>query len=81
MATSEQLLALLKSHYDGDNDHFKTVALQIAAHEAKIGHTVLAQSLKDIVMKQSASSTVTRIKPVDNSLIIRRISGVGKILK
>ena len=74
MATSEQLLALLKSHYDGDNDHFKTVALQIAAHEAKIGHTVLAQSLKDIVMKRSASITTTRVKPVDNSLIVRRIS-------
>lgn len=74
MATSEQLLALLKSHYDGDNDRFKTVALQIAAHEAKIGHTVLAQSLKDIVMKQNSASTATRIKPVDNSLIMHRIS-------
>ena len=44
MATSEQLLALLKAHYDNDDERFKTIALQIAAHEAKIGHTVLAQS-------------------------------------
>lgn len=74
MATSEQLLALLKAHYDGDNDRFKTISLQIAAHEAKIGHSVLAHSLKDIVMKQGFTSTVARIKPIDSSLIIRRNS-------
>ncbi len=75
MATSEQLLTLLKAHYDGDGERLKTVALQIAAHEAKIGHTVLAKSLKDIVMKQSTASSasaVNRFKPVDNSLIIRK---------
>ena len=74
MATSEQLLTLLKAHYEGDNERFKTVSLQIAAHEAKIGHTVLAQSLKDIAMKQSLNNTITRIKPIDNSLINRKIS-------
>ena len=52
MATSEQLLSLIKAHYENDNERFKTIALQIAAHESKIGHTVLAQSLKDMVMKQ-----------------------------
>lgn len=74
MATSEQLLALLKAHYEGDNDRLKTIVLQIAAHEAKIGHPVLAQSLKDMVMKQSMTSSVNLIKPVDNSLIIRKTS-------
>jgi len=74
MATSEQLIALLKAHYDGDDERFKTVALQIAAHKAKIGHSVFAQSIKDIVMKQSAKNTINQIKPVDNSLIIYRVS-------
>ena len=73
MATSEQLIALLKAHYDGDEERLKTVALQIAAHEAKIGHTVLAQSIKDLVMKQSVNGSANRIKPVDNSLIVRSI--------
>lgn len=72
MATSEQLITLLTAHYNGDNEQFKTVALQIAAHEAKIGHTVLAQSLKDLVMKRSTTATVNRISPVDNSLMIKR---------
>jgi len=71
MATSEQLLALLRAHYEGDGERMKTVALQIAAHEAKIGHPVLAQSIKDIVMKQSSKSAVNRIVPIENSLMIR----------
>lgn len=74
MATSEQLLSLIRAHYENDNERFKTVALQIAAHESKIGHTVLAQSLKDMVMKQKANQIVRSIKPMDNSLITQRIS-------
>lgn len=49
MATVEQLKALIKAHYDEDNERFKTVALQIAAHEAKIGHTSSANEIKNIV--------------------------------
>jgi len=74
MATSQQLLTLLKAHYDSDNERVKTVALQIAAHEAKIGHLVLAQSIKDVVIKQSAKASVNRIIPVENSLISRSTS-------
>lgn len=74
MATSEQLLSLIRAHYENDNEHFKTVALQIAAHESKIGHTILAQSLKDMVMNQKTNQIVHSIKPVDNSLITQMIS-------
>ena len=74
MATSQQLLTLLKAHYDSDNERVKTVALQIAAHEAKIGHPVLAQSIKDVVMKQNAKASVNRVMPVENSLISRSTS-------
>lgn len=37
MATSEQLLSLIRAHYENDNERFKTIALQIAAHEQKSG--------------------------------------------
>lgn len=75
MATSEQLLSLVKAHYENDNERFKMLALQIAAHESKIGHTILAQSLKDIVMKQSAHRpSLNTIQPINNSLITRKIS-------
>lgn len=75
MATSEQLLSLVKAHYDNDDERFKIVVLQIAAHESKIGHTILAQSLKDIVMKQKTNrSSINFLKPTNNSMITRRTS-------
>ena len=44
MATSQQLLALLRSHIDGNNEHFLSVAMQVAAHEARLGHGNLRNS-------------------------------------
>lgn len=38
MATSQQLKALLRSHIDGDDAQFYSIAMQLAAHEAKQGH-------------------------------------------
>lgn len=49
MATAHQIKALLKSHTRGDDEHFLTVALQIAANEARKGHTALAQEIKKLV--------------------------------
>lgn len=59
MASSEQLKALLESHLKGDDDRFLSVALQVAAHEAKIGHGKLALELRDIVEK-ARKQTKTR---------------------
>lgn len=49
MSTGRQLLALMKSHLTGDEDNFYSIALQVAAHEAKKGHTKLAQDLKSLL--------------------------------
>ena len=49
MASSNQLKALLKSYMDGDDQRFYSVAMQIAAHEAKIGHGKLAEELREMV--------------------------------
>ena len=35
MASAEQIKALLKSHIDGEDDRFFSVAMQVAAHEAR----------------------------------------------
>lgn len=51
MATGEQLKSLVKAYVDRNDDKFKTVVLQIAAHEAKIGHDNLARDLKAQVDK------------------------------
>jgi SpoVK/Ycf46/Vps4 family AAA+-type ATPase len=49
MASAEQLKALLKSHIDGDEAHFYAVAMQVAAHEAKMGHTNIAHELRSLI--------------------------------
>ncbi len=35
MASARQFKALLGPHLEGDNDQFVSVAMQVAAHEAK----------------------------------------------
>ncbi|WP_061256065.1 AAA family ATPase [Leptospira interrogans] len=62
MATSEQLRALIKSHFNGESERFKTVALQLAASEAKKGHQRLADEIKSLVdsAKQSGLKIARR---------------------
>ncbi|NKC14157.1 MAG: AAA family ATPase [Gammaproteobacteria bacterium] len=49
MAVSNHLKALLRSYCDGDEERFYSVAMQLAAHEAKIGHGKLAEELRDLI--------------------------------
>jgi SpoVK/Ycf46/Vps4 family AAA+-type ATPase len=49
MASAEQLKALLKSHISRDDRQFYSVAMQVAAHEAKVGHGKLAMELRDMI--------------------------------
>ncbi|WP_419184766.1 AAA family ATPase [Botrimarina mediterranea] len=49
MATAQQIKSLLKSYGDADNERFVSVALQIAAHEARGGKGKLASELKRLV--------------------------------
>ena len=60
MASSEQLKALIRCHLSGDEERFLSIALQVAAHEARIGHGKLAVELRDIVekAKKQAKSAV-----------------------
>lgn len=51
MATAEQLKSLVRSHFRDDYEHFVTVALQLAAHEAKQGHGALAHDLRSMIDK------------------------------
>lgn len=49
MASAEQIKALLKSHIEGDEGRFLSIAMQVAAHEAKLGHGKLAEELRDMI--------------------------------
>lgn len=60
MASAEQLKALLRSHIDGDERQFFSVAMQLAAHEAKLGHGKLADELRTMIDKAKAKTSPFR---------------------
>jgi SpoVK/Ycf46/Vps4 family AAA+-type ATPase len=49
MANANQLKALLQSHLEGNDTRFYSVAMQVAAHEAKRGHGKLAEELRRLI--------------------------------
>ena len=49
MASANHLKALLKSHLEGDDQRFISVGMQLAAHEAKLGHGKLAEDLRALI--------------------------------
>lgn len=49
MATAQQIKSLLESYSDADGEMFVSVALQIAAHEARSGKGKLASDIKRLV--------------------------------
>lgn len=68
MASAEQIKALLKSHIDGDEAHFYSVAMQVAAHEAKVGHGKLAEELRTMLdaakVRRSAEVSARKAIPI-----------------
>lgn len=64
MAASKHLIALLQSHIDGDNEQFLSVAMQVAAHEARQGHGNLAKQLRDLVDEARLLKPTRASKPV-----------------
>ena len=48
MAAADQIKSLIKSFAEGDDARFYATAMQIAASEARNGHTTLAEELKII---------------------------------
>lgn len=58
MANANQLKALLQSHLEGDDSRFYSVAMQVAAHEAKRGHGKLAEELRTLVDQAKANRAI-----------------------
>ena len=60
MTTARHIVSLLKSHIAGDEDRFLATAMQLAAHEARQGHTKLAQELKELIDAAKAKEPAMR---------------------
>ncbi len=72
MATAEQIKSLIRSYIIDDSEHFVTIALQVAAHEARLGHGALAHDIRKLVdkAKQERGSFRTIKFPQDLSGLV-----------
>ena len=64
MTAAKHLIALLRSHITGDEDQFLSVALQVAAHEARQGHGKLALQLRELVDEARSRKSALAKRPV-----------------
>ncbi|WKJ88595.1 ATP-binding protein [Methylomonas montana] len=64
MAVANQIKALLKSHVDGDDAMFLSIAMQMAAQEAKKGHGNLAKEIRDLIDSAKGKPRVTESKAI-----------------
>lgn len=58
MATADQIKALIRSHLSDNLDQFSAMALQIAAHEARLGHKDLAFEIRQLIDKAKSRPKV-----------------------
>lgn len=79
MAKAEYILSIIKSHYNNEPERFTTHALQIAAHEAKLGHSSLANDIKTIIdnAKDVKLKTKTFTTPELQGLIVENVPAVS----
>ena len=75
MATAQQIIALLNSHVQGDQEQFLSVALQVAAGEARSGRKDTADQLRRLVQSARNSARQTVLKPIDDAIPIARPKG------
>lgn len=73
MATAEQIKSLIRSHFGNEIERFSTIALQVAAHEAKQGHTALAFEIRELVDKEHFKKKQSvRSTPQDLQGLVRK---------
>ncbi len=72
MATAKQLRALLKSYGTRDDEHFYAVSMQLAAHEARLGHGKLARELRTLIDEARARRPAAQRAPQPVPLALPR---------
>ena len=72
MTSANQLKALLQSHLEGDDARFYSVAMQVAAHEAKLGRGKLAEELRELIDQAKSQRSIIQD---NNAVPIRKPRG------
>lgn len=60
MTSTKEIIALLKSHVEGDEEQLFSVALQVAANEARRGHTDAAAELRQLISAARTRSSFSQ---------------------
>lgn len=59
MANAEQIKALIRSHAEGDDERFYSLAMQVAAQASRNGHAKFSRDLRALIDKVRAESGAT----------------------
>ena len=73
------MIALLKSHVEGDDREFLSVAMQAAAHEARLGHGAIAQQLRDLIDEAKRRSSLIQSRP-GQLVVLEARGGLANLL-
>lgn len=60
MSSARHLIALLKTHVRGDEQEFLSVAMEVAAREARQGHLRVADQIRELVDQARAKATLSQ---------------------
>lgn len=64
MPSADQVKALISSLAQGDEVHFYSIAMQIAAHEARMGHGKLAEEIRALIDKAKSRMRLPASAPI-----------------
>jgi SpoVK/Ycf46/Vps4 family AAA+-type ATPase len=76
MAASEIVQELIRAHVAGDSDRFRTIALQLAASEARVGHRKVAGRIRDLVEEDKERAKSRPIAPTPLARPSRDLRGL-----
>jgi len=75
MATARQIIELLRSHLEGNEERFRTAALQLAANEARQGHEEMAKEIQKLLEKTPRQPPIEAVSQGTNSIPFSRPQG------
>jgi SpoVK/Ycf46/Vps4 family AAA+-type ATPase len=58
MSTARHLIALLRTHVQGEENEFLSVAMELAAREARLGHARVAEQIRNLVDQARARNSI-----------------------
>jgi SpoVK/Ycf46/Vps4 family AAA+-type ATPase len=73
MSSARHLIALLRTHVQGDEHEFLSVAMELAAREARLGHARVAEQIRELV--DQVRSRGSKIEKRPGSVVVLQPRG------